>query len=124
MAGVTLLVAPRRMSAVWGVQDTLVARRRPRMVQAVRWWTEASHNTQCRTFPELLGLQVTSGQLAALGLPVAVMHLDASKLIDTYGKTWHFWQVDLGHELPMGERASQPVSQSVQILPAALQLAS
>ena len=48
-------------------------------------------------------LQVTSGQLAALGLPVAAMNLDASKLIDTYGKTWHFWQVDLGHELPMGE---------------------
>lgn len=48
----------------------------------------AHMNTRCRTFPVLLGLQVTSGQLAALGLPVAVMSLDASKLIDTYGKTW------------------------------------
>jgi hypothetical protein len=24
------------------------------------------------------------------------------ELIDTYGKTWHFWQVDLGHPLPYG----------------------
>jgi hypothetical protein len=55
---------------------------------------------------------VTSGQLAALGLPVAAMNLDASKLIDTYGKTWHFWQVDLGHELPMGECVSQSVRQT------------
>lgn len=36
----------------------------------------------------LLLLQVTSGQMAALGLPIAGMNLDAEKLIDTYGKTW------------------------------------
>lgn len=33
-------------------------------------------------------LQVTSGQMAALGLPIAAMNLDAHKLLDTYGKTW------------------------------------
>lgn len=26
--------------------------------------------------------------MAALGLPIAAMNLDAEKLIDTYGKTW------------------------------------
>jgi hypothetical protein len=47
--------------------------------------------------------QVTSGQLAALDVPLAAANLDASKLVDTYGKTFHTWQVDLGHPLPYGE---------------------
>lgn len=33
-------------------------------------------------------LQVTSGQMAALDVPLAAANLDAHKLIDTYGKTW------------------------------------
>jgi len=33
-------------------------------------------------------LQVTSGQLAALGVPLEAQNIDAHKLIDTYGKTW------------------------------------
>eukprot|EP00882_Tetradesmus_deserticola_P003087 GHRQ01003276.1.p1 GENE.GHRQ01003276.1~~GHRQ01003276.1.p1 ORF type:complete len:263 (+),score=96.94 GHRQ01003276.1:80-868(+) len=46
--------------------------------------------------------EVSSGQLAALGVPLAAANLDASKLVDTYGKTFHTWQVDLGHPLPYG----------------------
>ncbi|WIA30812.1 hypothetical protein OEZ86_000870 [Tetradesmus obliquus] len=46
--------------------------------------------------------EVSSGQLAALDVPLAAANLDASKLVDTYGKTFHTWQVDLGHELPYG----------------------
>eukprot|EP00879_Flechtneria_rotunda_P000224 GHRR01000298.1.p1 GENE.GHRR01000298.1~~GHRR01000298.1.p1 ORF type:complete len:257 (+),score=68.82 GHRR01000298.1:291-1061(+) len=46
--------------------------------------------------------EVTSGQLAALGVPLPAQNIEAHKLLDTYGKTWHFWQVDLGHPLPYG----------------------
>lgn len=29
--------------------------------------------------------------------------LDAMKeVVGLYGKTWHFWQIDLGHEIPLG----------------------
>jgi hypothetical protein len=48
--------------------------------------------------------QVSSGQLAALDVPLAAANLDASKLVDTYGKTFHTWQVDAGHLLPYGKR--------------------
>lgn len=46
--------------------------------------------------------EVTSGQFTALGVPLAAQNIDAHKLIDSYGKTWHFWQVDMGHSLPYG----------------------
>eukprot|EP00775_Hariotina_reticulata_P005866 gene5866-6107_t len=46
--------------------------------------------------------EVTSGQLAALNVPLQAANVDAEKLLDSYGKTWHFWQVDLGHPLPYG----------------------
>ena len=50
-----------------------------------------------------LCVQVSSGQLLALGVPLVAANVDAEKLVDTYGKTWHFWQVDRGDELPLGE---------------------
>ncbi len=25
-----------------------------------------------------------------------------NEVVGLYGKTWHFWQIDLGHELPLG----------------------
>lgn len=53
-------------------------------------------------------MQVTSGQLAAMDVPLAAANIDAEKLLDTYGKTWHFWQVDLGHPLPYGEPHTCP----------------
>ncbi|KAI8468414.1 MAG: DUF1264-domain-containing protein [Monoraphidium minutum] len=46
--------------------------------------------------------EVLSGQLVAPRVPLVAANRDAEKLIDTYGKTWHFWQVDLGHALPLG----------------------
>ncbi len=47
--------------------------------------------------------EVKSGQLYLPGIPQSVQNVDAAKLINTYGKTWHLWQVDRGHELPIGE---------------------
>jgi hypothetical protein len=29
-------------------------------------------------------------------------HMDMQKLVNTYGKTWHLWQVDRGDPLPYG----------------------
>jgi hypothetical protein len=37
----------------------------------------------------------------------------ASRLIDTYGKTFHFWQVDRGDPLPFGEHSSPPLTTPV-----------
>lgn len=48
--------------------------------------------------------EVTSGQLVALNVPLAAQNKDAEKIIDSYGKTWHFWQVDRGDILPFGEK--------------------
>jgi len=37
--------------------------------------------------------------------------LEAMKeIIGLYGKTWHFWQVDLNHELPLGRRVQSLIS--------------
>lgn len=34
--------------------------------------------------------------------------LEAMKeIVGLYGKTWHFWEVDAGHEYPMGEGSSR-----------------
>ena len=44
-----------------------------------------------------------SGMLYAPGVPNAAEAAEMSKLVDTYGKTWHTWQVDRGDTLPLGE---------------------
>ncbi|HEY6643801.1 OBAP family protein [Povalibacter sp.] len=46
--------------------------------------------------------EVKSGQLVAPGIPEAAEHALMSKLIHTYGKTWHTWHTDLDHQLPLG----------------------
>jgi hypothetical protein len=46
--------------------------------------------------------EVKSGALVAPNLPEAVERLDMQKLVGTYGKTWHLWQVDRGDPLPYG----------------------
>lgn len=38
----------------------------------------------------------------ALGVPLLAANRDAEKIVNTYGKTWHLWQVDAGHPLPYG----------------------
>lgn len=49
--------------------------------------TCTSHALYVTVHPVVL-LQVTSGQMAALDVPLAAANLDAHKLLDTYGKTW------------------------------------
>lgn len=47
--------------------------------------------------------EVKSGMLVAPGLPEAAEHELVSKLISTYGKTWHTWNMDsLDKGLPLG----------------------
>lgn len=46
--------------------------------------------------------EVMSGQLIAPGIPDAVEKEVMEKLVTTYGKTWHTWQVDRGDKLPLG----------------------
>lgn len=43
-----------------------------------------------------------SGQLFAPGVPVTAENMEMQKLVDTYGKTWHTWQVDRGDPIPLG----------------------
>ena len=43
-----------------------------------------------------------SGQIVAPGVPEAAEKEIMKRLERTYGKTWHFWQVDRGHPLPYG----------------------
>ena len=43
-----------------------------------------------------------SGQLIAPGIPEAAEHALMTKLIGTYGKTWHTWHTDLKKQLPTG----------------------
>jgi hypothetical protein len=45
---------------------------------------------------------VGSGLLAAPRVPGLAERQDMQKLIGTYGKTWHMWQVDRGDPLPYG----------------------
>ena len=40
--------------------------------------------------------EVKSGQMVAPGVPGRLEDRMMAKLVDTYGKTWHFWQVDRG----------------------------
>lgn len=37
-------------------------------------------------------------------VPVLAEDLEMKKLINTYGKTFHTWQVDRGDELPFGKQ--------------------
>lgn len=46
--------------------------------------------------------EVMSGQLVAPGLPDVAEKELMKKLVTTYGKTWHTWQVDRGDKLPLG----------------------
>jgi Protein of unknown function (DUF1264) len=42
--------------------------------------------------------------------------LDAMKeIVGLYGKTWHFWEVDAGHEVPMGKGCPLLSSQSPKL---------
>lgn len=36
------------------------------------------------------------------GVPGPIQRQDLDKVAKTYGKVFHFWQVDLGHDLPIG----------------------
>lgn len=46
--------------------------------------------------------EVMSGLLLAPDLPAAAEAALMRELVGTYGKTWHFWQVDRGDKLPLG----------------------
>ncbi len=46
--------------------------------------------------------EVQSGQLFAPKVPNVAEKELMKDLINTYGKTWHFWQVDRGDKLPLG----------------------
>jgi len=46
--------------------------------------------------------EVVSGMLITPGLPTAMEDMEMKKLGCSYGKTWHFWQVDRGDPLPYG----------------------
>lgn len=46
--------------------------------------------------------EVKSGISFMPGVPGAVQRRDLEKVCKTYGKTFHFWQVDKGDTLPLG----------------------
>jgi len=46
--------------------------------------------------------EVISGQLVLPGIPTVVENRVVEKLAPTYGKTFHFWQIDKGDTLPLG----------------------
>ncbi|KAL8143851.1 hypothetical protein V2J09_016883 [Rumex salicifolius] len=46
--------------------------------------------------------EVKSGVLFMPGIPGPVERQDLAKVSQTYGKTYHFWQVDRGDPLPLG----------------------
>lgn len=46
--------------------------------------------------------EVMSGQLVAPGVPDVAEKELMKKLVTTYGKTWHTWQIDRGDKLPLG----------------------
>jgi hypothetical protein len=65
---------------------------------------------QFRSEAESLPVQVVSGMLYAPGVPDSAEIVEMRKLVDTYGKTWHTWQVDRGDTLPLGESAGWPTT--------------
>lgn len=46
--------------------------------------------------------EVTSGSLIAPGLPAMADKALMSKIVNTYGKTWHTWHTDRDKTLPLG----------------------
>jgi hypothetical protein len=46
--------------------------------------------------------ETTSGELVMPGIPMSVEHTAIAKLVNTYGKTWHTWQIDRDSALPIG----------------------
>lgn len=46
--------------------------------------------------------EVKSGLVIAKGVPGPIEDTLMKKLVNTYGKTWHFWQVDRGDAVPVG----------------------
>ncbi|XP_065867737.1 oil body-associated protein 1B-like [Euphorbia lathyris] len=46
--------------------------------------------------------EVKSGVLFMPGVPGPIQRQDLEKVAKTYGKTFHFWQVDKGDALPLG----------------------
>jgi hypothetical protein len=46
--------------------------------------------------------EVQSGELFAPHIPSVAEKELMKDLVNTYGKTWHFWQVDRGDKLPLG----------------------
>ena len=46
--------------------------------------------------------EVKGGYLFMPGIPGAIERQDLEKVCKTYGKTYHFWQIDRGDPLPLG----------------------
>lgn len=46
--------------------------------------------------------ETTSGELVMPGIPRPVEHAAIATLVNTYGKTWHTWQIDKDPALPTG----------------------
>jgi hypothetical protein len=46
--------------------------------------------------------EVKSGMLTTPGVPELAEQQAMKELVNTYGKTWHTWQVDRGDTLPLG----------------------
>jgi hypothetical protein len=46
--------------------------------------------------------ETTSGELVMPGIPERIETVAMGRLANTYGKTWHTWQVDRGDTLPLG----------------------
>jgi hypothetical protein len=62
--------------------------------------------------------EVKSGQLTMPGLPPIAEHAAMNEIVNTYGKTWHFWQVDRGDTLPLGApKLMMSLTQDGQINP-------
>jgi len=47
--------------------------------------------------------EVCGGLLTMPGVPQMLEDTEMQKLANTYGKTWHLWQVDRGDPVPLGE---------------------
>ena len=75
-------------------------------------WPYANQHATASAVP-LLPVQVMSGQLYAPGVPDTAELLEMRKLVDTYGKTWHTWQVDRGDTLPLGQPCCPPSCSSL-----------
>ncbi len=46
--------------------------------------------------------ETTAGELVMPGIPEPVEHTAIATLVNTYGKTWHTWQIDKDAALPLG----------------------